>query len=373
MCTRCIMDTTDSEIVFDDSGICNHCRRYDEIAARKLFNGQVGERKLQEIAAVIKTEGKGREYDSIIGLSGGVDSSFTAYHAWRMGLRPLVVHFDNGWNSEVSVRNIEKVVRKLGFDLHTYVIDWEEFKDLQLSFLKASVIDIEMLTDHAMMAAMFNLARERKIRHILSGTNVVTEGIMPRSWLYSKWDIKNIKGIQKQFGNVRLKEFPTCGLITMLVLQHLRGYHYVEILNYVDYNKKEAIEILRNQLGWQTYGGKHHESIFTKFYQNYILPAKFGVDKRRAHLSTLICSGQMTRAQALEEMNIPLYNEEDFSRDKAYVLKKLSLDEEEFEDLMCLPIKSHTDYPNSQWLLPVLAAIREFIKRDGSSGIRSSG
>lgn len=373
MCTRCIMDTTDSEIVFDDLGICNHCRRYDEIAARKLFNGQMGERKLQEIAAAIKAKGKGREYDSIIGLSGGVDSSFTAYQAWRLGLRPLVVHFDNGWNSEVSVRNIENVVRKLGFDLHTYVIDWEEFKDLQLSFLKASVIDIEMLTDHAMMAAMFNLARERNIRHILSGTNVVTEGIMPRSWLYSKWDIKNIKGIQKQFGNVRLKEFPTCGLIKMLVLQYLRGYHYVEILNYLDYHKKEAIEILRNQLGWQTYGGKHHESIFTKFYQNYILPTKFGVDKRRAHLSTLICSGQMTRAQALEEMNSPLYDEEDLRRDKAYVLKKLGLDEEAFEGLMCLPIKSHTDYPNSQWLLPVLAAIREFVKGDGSSDIRSSG
>lgn len=358
------MDTTDPDIQFDERGVCNHCLQYDELAAKKVFTGETGKRKLQEIADKIKTYGKNREYDCVIGLSGGVDSSFAAYHAWKLGLRPLAVHFDNGWNSEVSVRNIENIVRKLGLDLHTYVIDWEEFKDLQLSFLKASVIDIEMLTDHAMMAAMFNLAKQKRIRYIISGTNVVTEGILPQSWLYSKWDIRNIRGIHKELGSRRIAEFPICGIIRMLFMQYVHRYTYIQILNYADYNKKQAVETLENKLDWQSYGGKHHESIFTKFYQAYILPTKFGVDKRKAHLSTLICSGQMTREEALEEIKKPLYEPHELRDDREYVLKKLGLSEEEFEGLMKLPVKSHLDYPNSQWIFPILVGIRKFVKKD---------
>lgn len=364
MCSRCIMDTTDPDIEFDANGICNHCREYDEVARRKLFSGNEGERRVQEIANQIKEYGKNKEYNCVLGLSGGVDSSFVAYHAKRLGLRPLVVHFDNGWNSEISVKNIENVIRKLDLELYTYVIDWEEFKDLQLSFLKASVVDIEMITDHAITAAMFNLAKERGIKYILSGTNLVTEGIMPQSWVYAKWDIRNIRAIQSQFGTKKISEFPVCGLIDMLAMKYLRRYRYVEVLNYVDYNKKEAMEILDREIGWKYYGGKHYESVFTRFYQAYILPKKFKIDKRKPHLSILICSGQMTRDQALEEIKKPLYDPEELEEEKEYVLKKLGLTEQEFQEIMELPVKSHLDYPNGQWIHKLLVRLRRLVKGD---------
>lgn len=357
------MDTTDCDIQFDENGICNHCRYYDKVASKGLFSGQEGETKLQQIADEIKENGKDKDYDCILGLSGGVDSSLVAYHANRLGLRPLAVHFDNGWNSEISVRNVEKIVQKLNLDLHTYVMDWEEFRDLQLSFLKASVLDIEMLTDHAIIATMFDLARKNGIKYMLIGTNVVTESILPKSWSYAKWDIRNIKAIQKRFGQKRIDKFPTCGLLKTMVTKRIGKIHFVEILNYVDYNKQKAIEILEDRFGWQYYGGKHYESIFTKFYQAYILPTKFNIDKRKAHLSNLICSGQITRNQAIEEMKKALYDPEELREDKEYILKKLCLTDEEFNAIMKLPVRSHLDYPNGQRVFNQLERIRRLLRR----------
>lgn len=362
ICTRCIMDTTDTDIIFDENGVCNHCRKYDLKAKKKVFSGEEANRKLNEIVGRIREEGRNKEYDSIIGLSGGVDSSYLAYQAKLLGLRPLAVHFDNGWNSEMSVKNIENIVKKLGFDLYTYVIDWEEFRDLQVSFFKASVIDIELLTDNAIFASMYKIARERGIRYMLDGQNVVTEAVMPKSWVHLKSDLKNIKAIQKRFGTKKIKSFPTIGPWRQLFYQFSGVLKPVYLLNYMPYNKAEAMTLLERELGWKYYGGKHYESVFTKFYQAYVLPRKFHVDKRRAHLSNLICSGQMTREEALALMTEELYPAEEQQRDKEYVLKKLGLTDLEFDAIMRLPVRSHLDYPSSAPLYKALEQILRSLK-----------
>ena len=344
ICTRCIMDTTDPEIEFDEKGVCNHCKRYDEIVRTKILTGEERENRLKEIVDKIKREGKNKKYDCIIGVSGVVDSTYVAYTAKRLGLRPLAVHLDNGWDSEVAVSNIEKISKKLGIDLYTYVVDWEEFKDLQLAYLKASVVDIEVVTDHAIIAALYDIADKRKIKYILSGSNIVTEGIMPDSWVHRKTDLRNLKAIHNRYGKIKLKTYPTMGLSKLLYYRFFKGIRYISLLNYMDYNKKEAKKLLISELGWEDYGGKHYESIFTKFYQAYILPTKFNIDKRKAHLSTLICSGQITREDALKELEKPLYEKNELERDKKYVLKKLGLSEKEFENLMKLPVKKHREY-----------------------------
>ncbi len=359
ICSRCIMDTTDQDIEFDENGYCNHCRSYYRHIEDLERKGTYAPEKLSRIVEIIKEKGRGKEYDSILGVSGGVDSSFTAYYAHKLGLRPLLVHFDNGWNSEVSVKNIENIGKRLQYDLITYVIDWEEFKDLQRSFFSASVVDIEMLTDHAIMATMFRLAKEKGIHYVLSGENVATEFIMPPSWLYHKKDIRNIKGIHKRFGIQKIVNFPIFGIFDLLVSRFFRNMVYVTLLNYIDYNKTEAIRILEDEIGWRYYGGKHYESVFTKFYQAHILPHKFKIDKRKAHLSNLICSGQITRDAALAELNKALYDPVELQRDKEYVLKKLDYSESEFDQLMAAPPKSHLDYPNSMWLINLGRCIKK--------------
>lgn len=350
VCTRCVMDTSDSDIEFDENGYCNHCRSYFERIDTLNNSKKYSKENLQRIINKIKKHGRNKEYDSILGISGGVDSSFLSYNAYKLGLRPLVVHFDNGWDSELAVKNIEHIVKKLNFDLYTYVIDWEEFKDLQKSFFKASVIDIEMLTDHAIMATMFNLARKYKIKYVLSGTNISTEFIMPPKWLYQKWDIKNIRSIQKKFGTKKIDKFPIYGPWAYFITRYFFKLEYVEILNFINYNKEEAIKILQNELGWKYYGGKHYESVFTRFYQGYILPEKFGIDKRRAHLSDLICTQQISRDEAIKELKNATYDPNLMAEDKEYVIKKLFYTNEEFDQIMNFPSRSHLDYPNSYWM-----------------------
>ncbi|UCG11655.1 MAG: N-acetyl sugar amidotransferase, partial [Deltaproteobacteria bacterium] len=330
-----------------EKGVCDYCYEYDRLVQKRIFTGHDGEQRLQKLVSDIKEKGKNKEYDCIIGVSGGVDSSFVAYKTKELGLRPLAVHLDNGWNSELAVKNIEEILNKLNIELYTYVIDWEEFKSLQLSFLKASVVDIEVLTDHAIMAAMFKAAKKNGIKYIIGGDNFVTESPMPKTWIYAKWDIRNIKGINKKFGNRNIVTFPTYGLFDIILTQYILKYRYVEILNYIDYNKQEAIKVLQDQLNWRYYGGKHYESIFTKFYQAYILPTKFGIDKRKAHFSSLIRSGQISREEALEEIKMPLYDPGVLREETEYVLKKFGLSEVEFENIMRLPVRSHLDYPNS--------------------------
>jgi N-acetyl sugar amidotransferase len=339
------MDTiSDPAIAFDEKGICNYYYEFKEAASASVISGEEGIQQLHQLAATIKSAGKRQPYDCIMGLSGGVDSTYVALLAKELGLRPLAVHFDNGWNSELAVMNIENIVSKLGFDLFTYVINWEEFKDLQLSYLKASVVDIEAITDHAIIATLYRLAGEKNIKYILSGTNVQTENTLPNAWIFSKTDHINIKAIHKQFGTVPLKTFPFMNSKVKRYYQAVKGIESVAILNYVSYNKSEVKKRIEEELGWRDYGGKHYESVWTRFYQGYILPQKFKIDKRKAHLSDLIFSSQITKEQALAELETAIYDPEVFKADYMFVLKKLGLTKDDFNAIMKLPVRSHYDF-----------------------------
>lgn len=348
MCVRCIMDTSDPDIRFDADGVCNHCHAYEEIARRYVRSGRDGELALGEAVSRIRSDGKGKPYDCIIGVSGGVDSTYVAYMTRELGLRPLAVHMDNGWDSELAVKNIENVLRGLGIDLYTYVLDWPEFRDLQVSFLRASVPDGEIPTDHAIGGLLYREAARRGIRHIISGSNVVTEGMLPASWVYGVADWRYIRGVQLRFGSRPLKKFPHYGLADLAWYSAVRRIRSFRILDYVPYVKDEVLKLLVDRLGWKYYGGKHYESVYTRFYQGYILPRKFNIDKRRSHLSTLIYSGQMTREQALAEIDNNPYTDALQREDREYVLKKLGLSENEFERIMRDDVRSYRDYPNSR-------------------------
>lgn len=341
-CSLTIMDNiADPDIWFDADGVCNYYHEYQEAAKKYLLTGGAGKKKLDELVARIKSDGRGKRYDCLIGLSGGVDSTYVAWLAKQYGLRPLAVHLDNGWDSELAVKNVENIISRCGFDLFSLVIDWEEFRDIQLAYLYASVVDIEVVSDHAIFASMYKLAREHNTGYIISGTNIVTEFIMPPSWLYDKMDYANLKDIHSRFGRKKLNTYPYFDFKKHVYYSAVLRLNPISILNYVPYNKKEVKEIIKKELDWRDYGGKHYESQFTKFYQAYILPEKFHIDKRKAHLSTLICSGQMTKSEALLEMEKPLYDPAQLKADKEYVMKKFGLSKEEFEKIMRLPVKKH--------------------------------
>ncbi|WP_420963294.1 N-acetyl sugar amidotransferase [Brucella sp. IR073] len=356
ICVRCVMDTSEPHIEFDEHGVCNHCKLHEERVALAPFSKPDAEARLDQVIAQIKADAKG-DYDSIVGLSGGVDSSYVAYQAVKRGLRPLAVHFDNGWNSELAVTNIERMVKRLGLDLVTYVIDWDEFRDIQRSFFRAGVIDIEMVTDHAIFAAMFGIAKKHKIKTILSGTNAATESIMPASWAHFKFDLRNLKAIHGRFGSVPISNYPTISIWKMAWYYYVHGPKAVSLLNYIPYRKDEAMAVLEKELGWAYYGGKHYESVFTKFYQAYILPRKFGVDKRRIHLSDLIMNGEVTREEALAELSRPLLEAQEAEELREYVCKKLGFSEAEFQEYMTAPPVSHFDFPSYAKLANSLVAI----------------
>jgi N-acetyl sugar amidotransferase len=363
ICTRCIMDTSDPEIAFDAEGRCNHCRNYEVRVANEVFTGAAGRERLTRIVERIQMAGRGRPYDCLIGLSGGVDSTTVALTVKELGLRPVAVHFDNGWNSELAVDNIYKIVESLRIDLITHVVEWEEFRDLQLSFLRASVPNCEIPTDHGINALMFNTAAKLGIKYIIGGGNVATEGILPLSWGYYNQDLRHLKAVHARFGSVPLATMPTISLRRFLTHVLVRRIRIIPILNSIDYKKSEAKERIQRELGWRDYGGKHYESIFTRFFQGYILPRKFGYDKRRAHLSTLICSGDMTRERALEEMHRDPYAEVNLEQDLAYVLKKLRLSPQEFDAIMTAPVKSYRDYPSNEFFFHRLGNFRQTFKR----------
>lgn len=344
ICTRCVMDTTDPDIVFDENGVCNHCHTYDQNIKRNLLSDDEGKRKIEKIVRKIKYTGKNKECDCIIGVSGGVDSSFVAYKVKELGLRPLAVHLDNGWDSELAVKNIEQILNRQKIPLHTHVIDWEEFKDLQLAFLKASTPDSEIPSDHAIVSLMYQMAEKIGVRYIVSGCNFRTETHIPRTWSHGHSDWKYIRSVHERFGKTRLKTFPHRNLYNLY--RHRMFFKWIDILNYVDYVKTEAIKLLEEDSGWEYYGGKHYESIYTRFYQGYLLPKKFGYDKRRSHFSSLICSGEMTREEALEKMKGEPYPLEMQKNDKAYVIKRFGLTNKEFDEIMNLPKKSYWDYPS---------------------------
>ncbi len=349
-CSLTVMDNiADPSIEFDESGVCNYVHEYKKAEIESVLVGKAGQSRLAELVSAIKRKGRGKAYDCLIGLSGGVDSTYVAYLVKKHGLRPLAVHLDNGWNSELAVQNIENVIRKLDIDLFTLVIDWEEFRDIQLAYFKASVVDIEVVSDHAIFATMYRLARKHSISYIISGTNVVTEYIMPPLWLYSKMDFDNLQSIHNQYGKVKLKTYPYMDFKRYVYYSAALKLTPISILNYVPYNKKEIKTLISRELGWRDYGGKHYESTFTKFYQAYILPEKFKIDKRKAHLSTLICSGQITREEALYELSLPLYDSETLRRDKEYILKKWGLQADEFLAIMETTPRSHFDFETDTW------------------------
>lgn len=363
-CIRCVMDTSDPTISFDAAGVCNHCLTAERLLPKVQPSADRSRQQLEALASRIRRAGKGREYDCVIGLSGGVDSSYTAHLAHRLRLRPLAVHFDNGWDSELAVENIQRIVEACGFDLMTYVIDWREFRDLQRAFLKASVIDIELLTDHAIFAATLGIARQHTIRYVLSGTNVATEHGVPGAWTWPKQDWTNIRAIHAVYGTVPLRSFPHLTTAQWALIRLLRrSIRVVRPLNLIRYRRDVAVEALTREFGWRDYGGKHHESLFTKFYQGYILPTKFGVDKRRAHLSDRIRNGEITRSDALEAIDHPPYAPEELAADRTYVIKKLGFSEAEFEAIMKAPPRSHAQFASDRWWAGTIRAVYRPLRR----------
>jgi len=346
VCTRCVMDTSDPWITFDDEGVCCHCRNFDEMARTSWFPDETGARMWADIAARIRAEGKGLEYDCIMGLSGGVDSSYLAWKVKEWGLRPLVVHVDAGWNSETAVGNIERIVKHCGYDLHTHVVDWEEMRDLQLAYLRSGVPNQDVPQDHVFFASIYHFAIRNGIRCILTGGNMATEGIFPSSWHGNAMDAINLKAIHRRFGERPLKTFNTISFFEYYVwYPFVRKMRTVRPLNYMPYDKAKAMEEMERAFGWRSYGRKHGESLFTRLFQNHYLPVKFGYDKRRPHLSSLIVSGQMTRDEAVRQLAEPLYDPRELVIDIAYFCKKLRITRGEFDGFMTSPPRHHTEFP----------------------------
>lgn len=357
ICVRCLMDTTNPFTRFDEEGVCSFCREYETAVKTFMLSETETRKEFAQLVDRMKEAGRGKEYDCLLGVSGGVDSSYLAYIVKQLGLRTLAVQFDNGWNSELAVKNIEVLCTKLGMDLHTYVVDWEEFRDLQLAFFRSGVANLEAPSDHGIFAALYRIADQYRIKYILDGNNLVTEQISVRAYGYNYGDIKQLRAIYERFGSGKLRTFPQMGLLRLIYYQKVRGIRQISLLNYVPYNKAEAIKTLEREVGWRNYGGKHQESIITRFHQAYVLPRKFKLDKRRAHLSNLIFSGQMTREEALAELAKPPYAPEMIEADCEYFIKKLVITESEFERIMAEPPKSYRDYPNEEWLYDLYAGL----------------
>jgi N-acetyl sugar amidotransferase len=343
VCTVTVMDTTDPDISFDEDGVCNYVHEHAKFI-KSLPSREERARQLEANVAQIKRQGAGKEHDCILGLSGGVDSSYMVYLAKEWGLRPLVVHFDNGWNSELAVKNIEQMVTRLGFDLDTYVIDWASFRELQKGYFRAGVVDIEIPTDHLIFAALHEKCVEHGIKVILSGHNAQSEWLLPKSWYFNKFDLRNMVDINRKHGKGLLAKLPKLGVWQQFWYHHAHCIRTVYPLQFIDYDKEKAKTFLIEELGWRDYGGKHHESVFTRFYQGYVLPRKFGFDKRKAHLSSLILSGQLNRQEALRELQQPPYDPDMQEEDKAYVAKKLGFSEEEFEKILSASPVSHYEF-----------------------------
>lgn len=361
------MDISDPQIVFDDNGYCNHCSNALLQLKLRSFNSD-NERiaKLNEVVSLIKKSGKGKKYDCIIGLSGGVDSSYLAYVVVKqLGLRPLAVHVDNGWNTELAIQNIENIVKKLDIDLYTYVLDWEEFKDLQKAYLKASVIDLEVLSDNAIIVVIHKLMKKYGIKYFLIGHNYQSESIMPSSWLYSpKYDGLNIRAIYKKFGSgKKLLSYPTFNFFNYIKHRFFDKSMPVNILDLINYNKEEAKKILKKEFDWRDYGGKHYESKITQIYQAYILPKKFNVDKRRAHLSSLIVSNQLSRESALKSLNEDLYQDSKLKEDIDFFCKKLGITLSEFNEIMNEKPVPHYHYPSYNKFFDNVIKVINIIKR----------
>ena len=372
-CNRCILDSNDDhQITFDINGICSYCQKFDKDYIFILNKtDEEKNRELNNLIEIIKSEGKGKKYDCICGISGGLDSSFLAAKAKEFGLRTLLVHFDNGWNSELAVKNVEQICKYTGFDLHTYVVNWEEFKDLQKAYITSGVLDWEVPTDHALWAVILKKAKELNIKHILIGANYQTEGVLPSTMRYDKADLKNIRDIHSKYGKLKkIRTFPVYKFWWHTYLKWVWGLKLDTLLFYMEYNKDQAKQYLVDLVGWRDYGGKHYESIFTRFYQGYVLNKKFGYDKRKAHLSSLICSGQISKKEAIEDLQNPMINSDVLQDDLQFFLKKMEFTADEFQQIMNqnpvphLAFKSYStfEYPLLKKILRLLVIAKKIIK-----------
>ncbi len=338
------MDSTDPLMRLDAEGVCQYCKIHDEMELQYPLNA-LGRIEFDKIVEDIKKAGKGKKYDCIIGVSGGTDSTYQLHLAKELGLNVLAVHFDNGWNSDIAVSNIQKATDALGYDLITYVVDWEEFKDIQIAFLKASTPDSEIPTDLAIQSTLYKIAAEEGIKYIMNGHSFRTEGKVPIMWSYG--DGKYLKAVHRLFGRKKLKTFPNYTIWNLFYYTYIKRIKQVRILYYFPYNKPEIKKLISEKYDWVDYGGHHYESVYTRFYQGYILPNKFGIDKRKREYSALVRSNQMTRQEAFDKLkNEAPMPAELAASDKQYVIKKLGLSEEEFENIMKLPEKTFLDYPN---------------------------
>ncbi len=366
LCTRTVMDTTDPDIWFDEHGVSSHALFYDEHQAPLVDAATSGAREpeLQALVAQIKAAGAGKPYDCVVGISGGVDSTYLAMRVVELGLRPLAVHFDSGWNSELAVSNIENVVSKLGLDLYTDVVDWREMRDLQLSFFKASVANCDIPTDHAFASVAFAQAKKYGIKYILSGHNLVSESVLPKAWGYDAGDARHVRGIQRKFGSVKLRTYPSLSKFRRHVYYEImNGISSVALLNLMPYDYPQAKARITSELGWRDYGGKHYESVFTRYFQGYYLPMKFGFDKRRAHLSSLILSGQLTRDEALTRLETNDYPDSLRDQDHQFIAKKLGVSTAELEAIYARPPVDHLEYPYEKFLWPMTARLLRFAAR----------
>lgn len=363
ICQRCVMDTTDPEIIFNEKGFCNHCEIFFEEIKTIVPKGKEREDQLTKLINKIKDSGKKKKYDCLIGVSGGVDSSYVAYIVKELGLRPLAVHMDNGWNSEESVKNIRNLCTNLEIDYESYVLDWEEFKDIQLAVLKSSIVEVEIPTDVAIASILHKVASKNNIKFIIGGGNYATEGILPDSWFYNPKDLKLLKSIHRQFGTIKMKSFPSFDWKAEIYYKFFRGIKMVYLLNLVPFDKSMALNVLKEKVGYHEYGGKHHESVYTRFVQSYIQPVKFNLDYRKATYSSQICSGAMTRAEAIEALEKPSYSESMLKADINYVRKKFDLSLDEFEAILNSEPKSYKDYPNDKkWLTFIYNLYSKYFK-----------
>lgn len=364
VCTRCVMDTTDSKIVFDENGVCDHCLDFEQNVKPNWHTDERGDAELKKIIAKIKEDGKGRDFDCIIGMSGGADSSYLLHVAVKeYGLRPLVFHVDGGWNSQIAVNNINVMIEKLGLDLYTEVINWEEMKDFQLAYFKAGVANIDVPQDHAFVATLYNFAAKYKIKYILNGGNISTECVRnPLEWIYYGTDMAQIRDIRKQFGTNPMKTYPFSSVLRhKLYLRYIQKVQVVKPLNYFPYIKEQAMQVLADEYGWIPYPQKHFESRFTKFYEGYWLPKKFGYDTRKVQYSSLILTGQMTREEALEKLKTPAISDDDAKHDFEYIATKLDISVDELQKYFDQPNKTYKDYKNQQSLFDLGAKVLKYI------------
>lgn len=363
ICTNCLMDTTDPNISFNEEGVCSHCTGFKDQWDKYGYNENRSEIELKQIVEKIKQDGINKKYDCIIGLSGGVDSSYLVHTAHKLGLRVLAMHIDAGWNSEIAVQNIHKICKKLNIDLYTEVLDWETMKELQRAYMFSGLANLDIPQDHAFVAGVYDYAIKYKIKYMLNGSNMATEGILPDAWGNSAFDYRSIKDVFKKYkrkGN--LKKYPHFSFLRYYIMR--RKINRIDLLNYVPYSKKDAMSILENEYKWKYYGGKHFESRFTKFFQSYYLPVKFGFDKRRAHLSSLIQTGEMTRDEALNIINdTNFYPEKEMIEDRNYILKKLDLTYEDWDKIMKSPNKTEDDYKSNKKMMEPLVKIKKMMTR----------